>query len=383
VSLNRLRLPKSARIRPPGRAMPPQTDPTAEAITPLPQQVGKLQVWWIPNPGTARLSMTFACWAWLAAAATLAATGFWAWRTAWPRPFWPWSAYEPTLPQQLLKYLLVLAVFLAYATAVSAPAWWRCARQLPTQMEHIRLQIEQRRWLAAAAGLHRLGLMRLALGLRPPAQARQWNDLLRPLLPPGPRLYLYYRDQPPPLPHPPSTSFRPLDHRLSPPLWWGLLALAALALLGYPMVASILHAGQWLRLASIDFALLVALLIGYGTFYLARALGRARYLRIRPHLLELVQYGIRGRQLTLDRYPTDQTDVVFDLSGRRVALGILPRQTTSTRTWLSLPRNPQLIQAILQAALCGATTPHASDGSESGRDGAEAADGLSPPPRIP
>jgi hypothetical protein len=363
--------------------MPPTTDPTAEAIPPLPHQVGNLHVWWIPHPGTARLSMTFAAWAWLAAVAALTATAFWAWRTAWPRPFWPWSAYEPTLPQQLLKYLVVLAVFLAYATAVSAPAWWRCARQLPAQMDHIRLQIEHRRWLAAAAGLHRLGLMRLALGLKPPAQARRWNDLLRAHLPPAPRLYLYYRNQPPPLPPPPSPTLHPLDHRLSPPLWWGLLALAALALLGYPMVASILHAGQWIRLASIDFALLAALLIGYGSFYLARALGHARYLRIRPGLLELVQYGVRGRQLTADRYPTDRTDVVLDLSGRRVALGILPRQTTPARAWVSLPRNPELIETILQAALYGPTTPHASDGSASGRGGAEAPDGLSPPARIP
>jgi len=333
------------------QTMPDKVDRLGEGAPPPIERVGSVEIWWVRKPRPPRLSLRFAGQAWLFMVAVLVGTGWWAAATAGPRPLWPWSAYTPTLAQGLLKYALILVAFLTYATVASVPSWWRYVRLGRKEMARIPRHIEQGQWSAAGLGLHRLGLVRLGLGLALPPEAAGWDDLLRPHLSSIRRLYVYYERRRPVLPEPVSGAFEPFRDRLSPPSWLGVLAVAALGLAVYQMVVTMLQPGRWLRLVSLDFALLVVVLGGYVLFFLGRALGRVRYVLIGPGVVEVVQRGLRPGSSTVRRHDLTQADVILDLTGRRIGLGIMPRQAGRKQFWFSRPFRGPLLDAVFLAVL--------------------------------
>ncbi|MFQ6048991.1 MAG: hypothetical protein ACE5K7_06470, partial [Phycisphaerae bacterium] len=62
----------------------------------LPEHIGAVQLWWIAKPAAPRISIPAAGWTGLGLTAVLLATWLWVRASAAPRPFWPWSPYNPT-----------------------------------------------------------------------------------------------------------------------------------------------------------------------------------------------------------------------------------------------------------------------------------------------
>ena len=317
------------------------------------ERIGEVSVWWIPRPMGARLSPRFAVLVVLLVVPPLAATLWWV--SARGEALWAWSTvvpFEPSGPQLLLRYLLLLGVALALGVAVSAPAWGRLARTARRDLAQAEGAARAGRWEEAALRLHRYGLLRGERGRAAAPAAGALDQLCRPHLPTQRRLHVYYGADPPPVPEMPAAGFEP---RIVPQSvaggWWtgaivALLAVGALAELRDAWVSR-----HWQDLLNVNFVLAAVLLAGYAGAYVLGFLGRRSYLRFAPGVVERLQFAVRTDRTRVAAIAVRDCDAFLDVTHRTAAFDLVERATGRRLMSCCLARNPDTVEACLRTIL--------------------------------
>ncbi len=321
----------------------------------LPTRLGEVDLWWVQKPRGPRAPVKTVLLAWGVLMPLTVATLLWIHSRV--EAFWPWVA-SPSLPQQLLKYEMIVAVFLVYMTVRAAPLWWRYCKLAAEDARRIEELITVGKWEAAGRSLHRYCLLRSAVWRRLPVRVGRWDATIRPHLSPSRRLYIYYRHRPPELPEHPTSSFAPEVVPSGQPSWWALPALLPLALVTYTLVKkAVVQTRQWHDLLRLDVLLMVVLLAGYAGVYVIAFLGRVSYFRLGPGVAQLLRFGIRRSTPVILTYPIRRYDVAIDLTGLLAAISFINRDAPGDIASHRLPRRRSVIEACLRAVLSTAPVP--------------------------
>jgi len=312
---------------------------------------GAAAVWWIPRPRGPRISLLTAAITWLVALPITAATAVWS--RAQSNPLWPFVQPVTSGSEMLLRYEIVLLVCLVYVTLRSLPLWYRHYRLARRDARAIDAAIAGEHWETAGLLVHRYCLMVSAIWRRVPARVAAWDELLRRKLPRHRRLYVYYHRRRPALPPDPTVSFTPAVIPPPQPSLWSALALIPVALLLYPVMIEILRNRNWGLLILLNAALLAAILVSYGTYFLLTLLGRSYYFRFAPGVVQLVKYRLGRRRPGIESYDLRQVHAVLDLSSRWPGLTLLDTPGYKRETF-RLPRGDDVVETVLRASLSSA-----------------------------
>ena len=320
-----------------------------------PSRVGDVEIWWLQTPGLARLSIWGAMWLWLLLAPATAATL--GWIASRGESSWPYGHDEPSPAQQLLKYLIVLAVFVVYATALSIRVWWQSLRPAAADARAIPGLIAAGRWSEAARVLHRYCLLCGTIWRRIPRRAAVWDAQIRPHLSSCRRLYVYYRRTPPPLPEDPTSSFAPEVVAVGTPTIWSVMALVPLFGLLYYLVEFAAESGEWARLLHPNALLIAALLLGYGTFYTLVLLGRVSYVRLAPGVAQWIRFSALRRPPAIETLALRGYDATLDTTTPRYRFRLTERRQTRVACAFQLPPTADVATACMRAVLSQAPIP--------------------------
>ncbi len=283
------------------------------------------------------------------------------WLYARDEAWWSYGLPQPSGPQQLFKYELILAVFLAYATVRSIPIWWRSLRLARVDAASVPRLIEAGRWQGAARVLHRCCLLRSAVWRRVPPKAPRWDAQIRPHLPHSRRLYIYYRDTPPPRPEDPTSSFTPEVLGVGMPSVWSVVALIPLIVILYVLVDHVMRTDQLMLLLSVNVVLMVCLLIGYGTFYTLLLFGRVSYVRLAPGVAQWLRFSPLRRRPRIETFNLRDFDATLDTTGWRYTFSLVDRIDGRVVHTFTLPGGPDVTTACLRAVLSLAPIPPMAD----------------------
>jgi hypothetical protein len=290
---------------------------------------------------------------------TLLGTGLWL--MARSESLWSYGLSDPSGPQQLFKYEAILAVFLAYATVRSVPIWWRSLQIAREDADAVPRLIAAKRWVAAARVLHRCCLLRSAVWRRVGPRAAEWDAQIRPHLLRSRRIYVYFRETPPPRPEDPTSSFTPEVFGVGVPSVWSVVALVPLIAILYFLVDYIMRTEEWMLLLSVNVVLMVCLLLGYGTFYTLLLFGRVSYVRLAPGVAQWLRFAPLRRRPRIEAFNLREHDAVLDTTGWRTTFSLVDRTDARTVHTFTLPSGADVTTACLRAVLSSAPIPPLAD----------------------
>jgi hypothetical protein len=280
----------------------------------------------------------------------LSASGF----VVWPfnRPL---GSPPPARLQQFFKYELIFAVFWSYGTLRSIPGWVRYWRLANEDAAQINTFIARDEWKQAAAKIHRCELLRRVLLKRPTNRLAEWDAKVRPNLSPAKRIYVYYRENPPPIPDGAVNAFIPEVIPLSQPRAATLIGLVPMLAAMWLLVMSILeNTANWYRLLSFNSLVMITLLLGYGVLYARWVLGRSKYLRLAPKIAQIIQYRTLSPKPIIDTFDLRNHNVILDLTGMTPTLSFIHRKDQRRPRTVLLPGGNRHVPACLRAALSAA-----------------------------
>jgi len=315
--------------------------------------VGPAAVWWIPKPRGPRLSVWSVI---LAGAAILPLTaGTLLYLHDMDLPLWPFGRQITTLAEIVLRYEMIALVCLGYVLLRSLPGWLRYRRLAHQDAQAISAAIEGERWEEAAMRLHRYCLLVSAIWRRIPPWAGAWDGLIRLRLPRNRRVYAYYNSDPPFLPPGVTASFTPEVFPPNQPSMWSAVLLVPIALLLYLIILDIAGSGQWPRMLLFNVILLVVILVLYGGYFLLALLGRSRYFRFAPGVIQLVKFDLSRHRPKIETFDLRRTHLMIDLCGASPTVTI---PTGNGRHVTLRPRGGKDVNdAVLRAALSTAPRP--------------------------
>jgi len=316
--------------------------------------LGPVAIWQIAKPRGPRLSLWRAMFGWFVGLPLTAATMLWNWAES--QPMWPFGRRLDSAGEIVLRYELILLVCLAYITLLSLPAWWRHRRLARQDAVAIDAAIREQRWEQAALLVHRYCLLVSAVWRRVPARVATWDALLRPRLPRHRRLYVYFRKTPPVIPTDAAASFTPVVIPPPHPPTWAAIALIPVGLMLYLLVMDILRKGYWQRVLLFNAVLLALILVGYGFYFFAALMGRSHYFRFAPGAIQLLQFTLFRRRPLIESFELRRIDIVLDLSAAWPGVTLLNTPGYRRETF-RLPKGPEVIEALLRAALSTAPSP--------------------------
>ena len=335
-----------------------------------PRRVGEVDCWVVHLPRAPRLTLRKAAVLWALALVVVAGVWLWAEATSveeigedWYAVLYPWGRADPTPAHIVMKYVYVAVVFLVYATGMTWGRWIVWGRHARLEWARLQDDLAAGDWWSAARRLHRFCVLRQGLHTRLPAEVVALDRAIGQHVPPRRRLHLYYRTEVPPVPPAPTAGFAARAVMLSRPMAWAAVALVPLLLFGVHLVRHIGTAGWsllWQLDTTVNLTLVIGLVIGYGMFYLLRVLGRCRYMRLAPGVVQLLQFGIGGRRPRIETVDLRAGHAALDLQGRRTVLTCSAwngRRTPGFR----FRRSPESIEAALRAVLSDAPTPPLPD----------------------
>ena len=349
-------------VETPRRRWPWRSGPDAESAPfEPPVRVGDVGTWWIRKPVSPRLSIPGAAGAWGLLGPAVVGTLLWVHERG--ESLWPYGHETPSFGQQILKYAMVMVVFLAYATIRSIPMWWSSLRLSAADARRLPTLIATQDWAEAARVLHRYCLLRGVVWRRVPRRAAAWDEQIRPHLPARRRLYVYYRGTAPALPEDPTSSFAPEVIAVGTPTGWAFVALVPLFVMLYFMVGNVfsLEPGQWRQLISLNTLLMGLLIVGYGTFYTLILLGRVSYVRLAPGVAQWLQFSAFRRRPRVQTLDVRAYDVTLDTSGQRYVFCLVNRADSFRAHTFRLPASAEVATACLRTVLSSAPTPPLSD----------------------
>ena len=320
--------------------------------------VGPVAIWWIPKPRGPRASIRNVGLAWAITLPLTALTLLSIHEQA--KPLWPFGREITSPTQMVLRYELILGVYLTYVTFRSLPGWLRYRRWAKRDVRAIDAAIREERWESAALLVHRYCLMVSGLWRRVPARVTAWDSVLRKRLTRHRRLYVYYRDVPPPVPPDPAVSFTPAVIPPPQPSWWSLLGLIPLALLLAVLFTEVRRQQKWELMLTFNVMLLTAVLISYSVYFSLAVLGRSHYFRLAPGIVQRVKFTVRRRHPMIETFELRAYDGVLDLASSRLQLSLIDavgRQFKSFR----FPRGDDVVDAIFRTLLSTAPSPPLSE----------------------
>ncbi len=275
--------------------------------------VGTAAVWWIPKPKGPRMSV----WAVLLAGAVILplTIGTLIYLYDMGLSLWPFGRRITTMAEIVLRYEMIALVCLVYLLLRSLPGWLRYRRLARRDARAIEDAIARERWEEAALRLHRYCLLVSAIWRRIPPRAEAWDSLVRARLPRNRRVYVYYATEPPPLPSDVTASFTPEVFPPNQPSLWSAVLLVPVALMLYLVILDIASSGQWPRMLFFNVILLVVILVLYGGYFLLALLGRSRYYRFAPGVIQHVKFDMSHRRPRIETFDLRRTHLVIDLCG--------------------------------------------------------------------
>ena len=317
------------------------------------ERVGEVSVWWVQRPAASRVPPRVALAAVFLIVLPLVAVLVWA--DARGERLWPWTTVMPILPgglQYVLRYLLLLGGGVIYVLAVSVPAWARLTRTARADLEQATVDARAGRWVRVALHLHRYGILRGELGRRPDPVVDELDRAARPHLPSLRRLYVYYRNTPPPMPETPTAGFHPRVVPLSVGGgWWTGAIVAVLAVGALADVRDAFVTGNWQALNNVSFIVVAAVLAAYAYVYAAGFLGRRSYFRFAPGSAELMQFKVRANKTRTETVLLRACDVFLDVTRSVAALSFVEHPGGRRIAEYHLSRDPQTIETCLRAVL--------------------------------
>jgi len=183
-----------------------------------------------------------------------------------------------------------------------------------------------------------------------------WDGIIRKRLPRLRRFYIYFEGEPPKEPMDASASFTPQVIPPPHPSMFSALALLVIVILLYSLILDIIKHGYWQRILLFNAVLLLLILIGYGTYFLAVLLGKSHYFRFAPGIVQLIKYKLLFRRPAIETYRLGELDVVLDVSGSSPAMTFLNTPGYKRETF-RLSHGEEVIEALFRAVLSTAPSP--------------------------
>ena len=280
------------------------------------------------------------------------------------QPLWPWGFPLPSRVHIVLRYELIAAVFLGYATSLSLSSWSLYRRLSAEDERNVQRFVDAGQWHAAARTLHRYCLLHSSVWRKVPATVKRWDVVIRPHLPKKRRLYIYHDWEKPELPPQPESGFAPEIVPLGAPAWWkgcAVLMLATFVYAGLTFAFRQPSPNRLRALTDINLLLMVGLLLGYGVSVGLNVLGRRKYFRFAPGLAQIMQFRIFHKAASVESVDIRAHDTFLDLSGSPVTLSFIHRDTREQRFAYPLPYKEETIRAALRSILSTAPTPPLPD----------------------
>lgn len=337
----------------------PDSRPAVQASTTAPEtvrsdRVGGVSVWWISCPRAPRLTIRTAAILTLILTAASVATAFVVQLRG--ESLWPWGPGEFSAWQTVLRYVWIVIVCVAYAVLLSVPAWIRLSLAIRGARRRLTESLRREDWPKAALHLHRLCLLHAGLWGRVPPMAVMLDGLLRRRLPATRRLYVYHRQVPPVVPTDPLSSFTPEVVPIGQPSIWTAIGLLPVAFVVY-VIVDVHTRGAWHPLVVANVVLVSALFLAYLGYHVLAWLGRLRYLRLAPGVVEWVRFPVRPGPPRIERVDARAADAALDLTGLWPILTLTPRAGGRRRAWRLPRKRADVIEAVMRALLSEAAVP--------------------------
>ncbi|NLX14505.1 MAG: hypothetical protein GXY44_12745 [Phycisphaerales bacterium] len=268
---------------------------------------------------------------------------------------WPFGRPITTLAEIVLRYEMIALVCLAYVILRSLPGWLRYRLLARADARAIEEAIARKRWEEAAVRLHRYCLLVSAIWRRIPPRAVVWDNLVRPWLPRNRRVYVYFYADPPPLPQKVTASFAPEVFPPNQPSLWSAILLVPVAMMLYLIILDIARSGQWPQLLFVNVILLIVILVLYGGYFLMALLGRSRYYRFAPGVIQLIKFDLSRRRPQIETFDLHRVQLVIDLVGDSAVVTL--HTAGDRQVCLRLGGGQEVSDALLRAALSTAPRP--------------------------
>ncbi len=327
---------------------------TVPADEPRISYVGPTAVWWIPKPRGPRTSLRNAGLGWLIA---LPLTGFTlAWIRAQGEPLWPFGRDVISPAQMVLRYEIVLLVYLTYISLRSLPGWWRYRRQAKRDVLAIDAALGDEKWERAALLVHRYCLCVFSLWNRLPGRVTAWDSILRKRIGRHRRFHVFFQGRPPPLPTDARSGFTPHIVPPNQPSMIVLIGLVPIGLLLLLMIVEVARQDRWELILTFNVVLLLTVLISYGGYFALALLGRSHDYRLAPGTFQVVRFGILRRHPHIATYDLRAVDVSLDISAPWATLRLHSPGSLKGRNF-SFPKSTEHVDAVIRAVLSTAPSP--------------------------